>query len=239
MLAFIHRRTAVIASSSQSRQQLHEKLGLKLENITAANPGIGEEYLNIPAVPDTERRPDIVWLGKIRKYKCPHHAIAAMPFIVRRSPEARLIIAGRAENQQFLKELKQLAAQQGVAANVIIKTNLTEAEKISLLKEAKALIVTSPIEGFGIVILEANACGLPVIVTDGVPEEAVQAGINGFRVPFNRPEALADAVNNLLDDEEAFARISAKGREFIKVFAWPVVAQKFWELVQRTVKTDA
>ena len=57
-----------------------------------------------------EREPLIVWIGKIRRYRrCAHHAIKAMPEVVRRVPRARLVIAGRRDDEAYEEELRQLA----------------------------------------------------------------------------------------------------------------------------------
>jgi glycosyltransferase involved in cell wall biosynthesis len=91
------------------------------------------------------------------------------------------------------------------------------------------------VEGFGIVVLEANACGTPVIASSGVPESAVRHGFNGLRYPFGNIPALTENIINILKDNELYRRLSANSLAFAKRFGWRKVGAQFEEVIMRIV----
>src|SRR5205823_6310199 len=132
--------------------------------------------------PRTE--PTILWLGKLRRYKCPHHVVKALPAIRKAVPNARLVIAGRRDDLAYERELRDMVAGLALGDAVDFKFDLTEAEKRGVILSSRMLVLPSVVEGFGIVVLEANACGLPVVASSGVPVGAVTDGLNGLRYQF-------------------------------------------------------
>lgn len=172
-----------------------------------------------PGTPDEVRHPLVVWLGKIRRYKCPHHAVEAMAEVIRHVPDARLIIAGRRDDEGYESELLSLAEKLGIRSHIEIRVNISEEDKWTLLAQAQALVVTSPVEGFGIVIVEANLCGTPIVATEGVPLDTARDGYNGFRVPFADREALASALVRLLSDQPLFETLSRNARLHAEQFS--------------------
>jgi glycosyltransferase involved in cell wall biosynthesis len=87
----------------------------------------------------------------------------------------------------------------------------------------------SPVEGFGIVIVEANTCGTPVVATEGVPAATARDGYNGFRFPFGDCEALASALVRLLSDRLLFETYSRNARLHAEQFSVEGVGQRLEE----------
>lgn len=204
-----HRRCLVLALADERRRELL-RMGLAPERVRVIPPLMLDSCPDL--VEEQPRHPVIVWIGKIRRYKCPHHAIEAMPEVVRQVPEARLIIAGRRDDDEYERELLALAERLGVGKHVEVLPDISDSQKWDLLARARALAVTSPVEGFSIVIVEANRCGTPVVATEGVPVDTAVDGHNGFRVPFADRGALASALVHLLSDRPLFDRFSANAR---------------------------
>jgi phosphatidylinositol alpha-mannosyltransferase len=95
-------------------------------------------------------------------------------------------------------------------------------------------------ESFGIVLLEAMAAGVPVVATD-IPgyNEVVEDGVQGFLVPPEDPEALAEALLRLLRDPALRARMSAAGRQRARQYDWDEIARRvveFYEEVRERVR---
>jgi glycosyltransferase involved in cell wall biosynthesis len=82
-------------------------------------------------------------------------------------------------------------------------------------------------EGFGLVMLEANATGKPVIASavGGIPS-VIQDGYNGFLVPPSDPEALAATIKRAFEDEEMLRQMGKNGRTFAKEHDWSIVAEQ-------------
>jgi glycosyltransferase involved in cell wall biosynthesis len=89
------------------------------------------------------------------------------------------------------------------------------------------------VEGFGIVVLEANACGVPVVASSRVPEGAVQQGANGLRYPFGQIDALSNALVEVLTDDALHARLAANARLFSEGFGWGEIGSRYEQVVQR------
>ncbi len=216
-LGRIHRKATILTPSEARRQDLI-RFGFKPGQVLAVPPvAIDDAIGEMPDVAD--RSPAIVWLGKLRRYKCPHHAVEAMPEVLRECPDARLVIAGRRDEESYLKELRELIRRLGISQSVEFAFDLSEEEKTLLLARARALVVTSPVEGFGIVILEAAVQGTPAVVSDGVPEEVVAHGQNGLRVAFGDTQALAAALSAVLRSNELHATLAVNAVEHARRFS--------------------
>jgi D-inositol-3-phosphate glycosyltransferase len=92
---------------------------------------------------------------------------------------------------------------------------------------AEALIMPSDYESFGMVALEAMACGTPVIASEvGGLAFLVQDGVNGFHVPTREPAALAERIRQILDDPNQQAQISRAARQTAEDYAWTRIADR-------------
>jgi D-inositol-3-phosphate glycosyltransferase len=92
---------------------------------------------------------------------------------------------------------------------------------------AEALIMPSDYESFGMVALEAMACGTPVIASEiGGLAFLVEDGVNGFHVPTREPAALADRIRTLLTDAHCRARISSAAQQTAQHYGWPLIADR-------------
>jgi len=183
------------------------------------------------------REPYFLILGKIRRYKAYHHAIDALK-ILDQNARCLLIIAGRRGEDRYYAELNNLIAEYGLQNRVYVKLNISEEEKRQLLSNAVALIVTSPIEGFSIVSAEANALGIPVIATDGVPEEVIKDRFNGLKYKFGDVKALAEKMDKLMIDEKLREELSKNAIKNVSKFSWDRSARLFEETLEKTVKKD-
>ncbi|MFI5283095.1 MAG: glycosyltransferase family 4 protein [Candidatus Dormibacterales bacterium] len=227
--AWVHRNTLVRAGTEEWRQAF-PKIGFKPANIFVVPVSIRDEWLR-----DGDRKPtsdpSILWLGKLRRYKFPHDAIQAMAEVVKQVPGARLTIAGRRDDMVYEKELRDLAVRLGIEGSVDFRFDLTDDEKRDLMLRSRILVITSAVEGFGIVAVEANALGIPVIASTGVPEGAVRDGYNGLRYPFGDPAALSDRIMQLLTDEDLYDRLSRNALEHGAKFSWSHVGAQFERVV--------
>jgi glycosyltransferase involved in cell wall biosynthesis len=238
VLLRLHRRCKIVTLSVERKRDLLA-LGLDEAQIALLPPLMLDGDAPAAGGGRQAREPLVVWLGKIRRYKCPHHAVEAMPSVLERVPDARLVIAGRADDAEYERDLERLARRLGIAHAVEVRTNIADDEKWRLLSRARALAVTSPVEGFGIVIVEANRCGTPAVVTDGVPAEVAEDGLNALRVPFADRAAMADAFVRLLSDDEQFERFSANSVRHAAGFSPDVVGERLQELLVDASKRAA
>lgn len=123
--------------------------------------------------------------------------IAAMPAMLRRRPDLVYLIAGEGDDRA---RLEAKAAGLGVSASVIFAGEVPESRKPDYYRLADAFVLASQGEGFGIVLLEALACGVPVLgSTADATQEALLAGALGPSVDPRDADALADAILAAID----------------------------------------
>jgi rhamnosyl/mannosyltransferase len=113
-------------------------------------------------------------------------------------------------------KLRQLAVQLGIESRVKFMGHVSSEDLVNLYHAADLFVLpsTQPTEAFGVVQIEAMACGLPVVSTDlptGVPW-VNQNGVTGLIVPPGDPDALAAAINQLFDDQALRSRMGEAGK---------------------------
>ena len=229
--AHVHRDTLVRAGTEEWRRAFIG-LGFKPGRVFVLPVSIREDWLKQPGIPRSEE-PRILWLGKLRRYKCPDHAIRAMPHLIEQVPDAKLILAIRRDDVRYERELQSLVRELGLERHIEFRFNVTEQEKRDLICSSRVLVVPSAVEGFGIVVLEANACGVPVVASTGVPEGAVKDQGNGLRYPFGRIEALSDALVKVLSDKKLRDDLVANAVVFANQFAWLTIGARYEVIVQK------
>lgn len=233
MTAWVSRNTLVRAGTEEWRQAF-PRIGFKPENIFVLPVSIREKWL----AESTGHRtvaPNVLWLGKVRRYKCPDHAVRAMVEVLRSVAGARLIIAGRHDDARYERQLEALVRDLHLESSVEFRFNVSEQEKQDLLHASRVLVLPSSVEGFGIVVLEANACGVPVVASTGVPEGAVRHGSNGLRYPFGQIDALSKSIVEILTNDELYERLSDNSRAFASHFGWREIGSQYEAVLQKAV----
>jgi glycosyltransferase involved in cell wall biosynthesis len=234
--AWVHRDTLVRAGTLEW-QRLFPTIGFKPKNVFLLPVSIREEWFTSTGL-NRATEPAIVWLGKLRRYKCPDHAISAMSNVVNDVPDAHLLIAGRHDDRRYELSLANTVRGLGLTSNVAFRFDLSEAEKRTILRASKVLVLPSAVEGFGVVVLEANSCGVPVIASSRVPEGAVRDGYNGLRYPFGDITRLADLIVQVLTDDELRQRLAANGVAFARDFGWQRVGAQFERVIEHAVRRE-
>jgi len=141
-------------------------------------------------------------------HKGQSYLIDAMPSILSELPAAHLVIAGAGE---MYDELVAQVARLGIERSVSFLRFRTDVP--ALLKALNVFVMSSHMEGLGTSILDAMACGTPVVGTNvgGIPE-IISDGENGLLVPARNPEKLAGAIVRVLNDSNLAARFAETGR---------------------------
>ncbi len=235
VVAFGYRAYPVRAPTEESRQALHRSLGLSLDRIHVVPANIPDDWF-APAPPSEGREPLIVWIGKFRPYKCPLHLVEAMPQVLKAVPGATLVLAGRHDARKYEEALAARIAALGLQDRIDVRFAISEEEKRGLLARARVLALPSRLEGFGIVVLEANASGAPVVASTGVPESAVRHEYNGLRYEFGDIGGLASALSRVLTDDTLHSRLAANGLAFVRQFTWGSVGAQFEGLAKSAME---
>jgi glycosyltransferase involved in cell wall biosynthesis len=134
--------------------------------------------------------------------------IKAMPVIIKRIPSANLMIVGQGPEEAFLKKLTQ---DLSLRPHVHFKSTINQTQ--DLLPAFDVFVMPSLMEGLGLSVMEAQACGIPVVASRvGGLVDLIEDGKNGFLVPVNDPPALADRIIELLLDPQQSKLMAQQGR---------------------------
>jgi phosphatidylinositol alpha-1,6-mannosyltransferase len=162
------------------------------------------------------------WLlsvARLSRHKGIDTALQALARLRSRYPDLRYAVVGTGEEQESLAaEAREL----GVADRVRFLTDVPDRDLPALYNTAEVYLGVSRlmeqrVEGFGISLAEASACGVPVVAgrSGGIPA-AVRDGETGLLVDAERPEAVAEALARLLNDAALRARLGAAGRRAVE-----------------------
>ncbi len=134
-----------------------------------------------------------------------------------RRPDLRLVLAG--PDGWGTAAVRTAIAEHGVATRVVRVGYLAEDDLAALMRRATAIAYPSLGEGFGLPVLEALACGTPVVTTSTTPFAAQLAGA-ALVVPPSDPAALAGALEAAIDDPATADRLRAAGPPVAAGFTW-------------------
>ena len=169
-----------------------------------------EAFAAIP--PDRREIPLIAFIGRLEKVKGAQYFLEAIPFIAKRHSNALFIFAGEGSMRN---DLEKRARQLGIETRCSF-TGWKE-DVVDIFSKINLLVAPSLNEAVGMVLLEAQSAGVPVVATrvGGIPE-VVKEGVSGVLVPAADPSALAEAVSALLADPGKRARMAEEGRRWVQ-----------------------
>jgi starch synthase len=250
----------VIAVSEAMRADVHKLYGVPLKKIRIIHNGIDlNQYRPTPDPAVLSRygidpgKPFILFVGRITRQKGIIHLVNAIKYL---RPGVQVVLcAGAPDTPEIGREMteKVEAARQQTSNPIIWIAQIVPKEDIIPLYTMAALFVCPSVyEPFGIINLEAMACGTPVVASAvGGIKEVVVPDKTGLLVPFEPrgpadfepkdPERfardLAAAINRLLDDPELLKRMGERARERVEhFFSWTSIARWtcdfYWDLVQ-------
>lgn len=203
---------------------LHRAYGLSGARLQVVPAGVDLSRFSPPAEPrPADRAPTLLFVGRLQPLKGPDVAVRVLAEVRRTVPDARLRVVGGASGNGHgttgPAQLEELARELGVAEAVTFEPATDQARLARIYREADVLLAPSRSETFGLVALEAQASGLPVVAAD-VPGLQAVVGDGGVLVRGHDPAAHAAAVVRLLTDPDLAARTGAAGVEAASRATW-------------------
>ncbi len=226
---------AICVSCSEEERQFRRLYGDPRGRIEVVAPGVEHAFfapgdrggarhaLDLPA--DV---PVLLFVGRIQPLKGPDVAVRALAEM--RRPDALLLIVGGAsglEGDDEMHRLHGLMDRLGVRNQVRFVPPQAHHILSTYYRAADVVLVPSRSESFGLVALEASACGIPVVASAvGGLLTLVDHGQSGFLVPERDPAVFAKYVNSLLDDPAAAAAMGARGAIRARRYTWSLAAAR-------------
>lgn len=212
----MRRADRVLANSEWTRRYAQQVYRLPEERVATVYLGVDPSAFFAKGGP-RERR--FVCVGRLTRFKNVDVVIRAIGRLrARGHRDLRLDVVGRGDDEQRLAGLVQ---ELELGSQVVLRGALTRAELVDTLQSSRGLVLASVNEPFGLVPVEAMACGTPAIVNgSGGPAETVVHGLSGIVLPAGppSPEELADAMESLLEDA-LFLRLSRGAVERASMFS--------------------
>ena len=185
-----------------------------------------EEFSSLPARSKTS--PGVLFVGGLEPRKGLEHLILAMEGVKGKVKDVRLDIVAKAgfrgvDSQEWFRVLAERA---GIASSTEFYDSVGVDVLRSLYSDCDVLVLPSRNEGWGLALMEAMACGKPVVATrvGGIPE-LVRDGVDGILVDPGDTKALASAICRLLNDPSERKRMGASGVERAASFSWDNAAE--------------
>lgn len=193
----------IVAVSVRTRERL-VAAGAAADRIVVVPNGV--DLARISAVPASPEAADVVYVGRLLAHKQVHLLIQAMRPLRQLRPNATLLVVGDGPER---RKLEAFAETLGVREAIRFVGRLRSPDEVyAYLKSSRVLVLPSKREGFGIVVIEAWACGIPVVVcdeSDNAAVELVDEPIKG-RVVSSNPAAIASACAELLANSSDHVR---------------------------------
>jgi glycosyltransferase involved in cell wall biosynthesis len=209
-------KSVTFIAISENIRQAAIAAGLPESRIAVRRIGIDRARFTPGSVPLAQRRPVILFLGRLVEKKGARFLLEAFKTVRGRLPQAELVIAGDGPERA---ELAQRAASLG---GVRFVGAFTRDQANALLAEARVFCLPSitaesgDAEGLPLVILEAQAAGVPVVTSArGGATEGIEDGVTGFAFPERDVEQLAQKLLLLLTDDALATRFSAAAPDFV------------------------
>ncbi len=221
---------AIATTSRGVSEDLMRHFGVRAEAIKVVHNPIDVAAVNEASREPLEAgdeqawtRPAIVSAGRLAEAKNYPLLLEAMALLRRRVPSARLFILGQGDQEPQLR--RQIAS---LGLTDVVRLCGFQRNPWKYFARADVFALTSRYEGFGNVLVEAMACGVPVVVTSSPgPLEVVRDNVDGVIVSEHTAAAVAGALESLLTDDGRRARMAVAARDASRRFALPAIAGQY------------
>lgn len=226
-----------IAVSKFTKEKLIEKMRIAEEKIAVVYNGIDLDLYESTTVDEKYANPTIVTVCRLVAYKRVDDLIRALKILKLDFPEIQLKIIGTGPKENYLRIL---SSDLGLEDNVDFLGKIANTrEMIKILKRSHVFALPSIAEGFGMVIIEAMACGLPYVASDIPPiREVTNGGIGGKLYEPKDYEDLAVNIKTQLTENTSRTKMMKDINRYIEKYDWRHVAYVAEERYNKLLKTS-
>jgi len=246
----LRRADRIVAATPAELAQLQWLYQADTRKIVIIPPGVdlsrfypipGDEAKEVIGVPPCENM--LLYVGRIEPLKGIDILIEALALLQAQNLIVCLVVIGgdpesaaktHSEENAEMERLQAMCQQVGLKDLVTFLGKRSQDSLPYYYSAAEAVVVPSHYESFGMVALEAMACGTPVVASQvGGLAFLVQDGVTGYTVPVDDPQALAARLTNLLQDHELRIRLGAQALEVAHQYAWEKIAARMIQLYRK------
>ncbi len=234
-MATVYKRRKFNVISESTADDLMAR-GIPESNITVVHCGIDDSmYFHDPTFEKYET-PTIIYLGRLKKYKCVQHLISSLKELRKIVTNARLMVVGAGDYQE---ELKAHAETLGLEDSVEFTGFVSAEDKVERLRRSHVCVCPSTKEGWGLTNIEANACGTVVVAANVAGlRDSVRDNESGLLYPHGDIGALTERIQGIITDKAKRERLEAGALSWAKNFNWDTAAAEFMENINTTLNDN-
>ncbi|MFC1647656.1 glycosyltransferase family 4 protein [Patescibacteria group bacterium] len=236
--------TLIIANSQYTKNDIIKHLKVPEEKITVAYPPVQEQFKVEEEAPESFFMvhglvPDKKYLLTVGALDLPRknieNLLRAFKIFRRKYVDVHLLLVGYTTLKGEIKGLTRKIKSMGLSGSVHIIRNVPDEELVAFYNMAHIFVFPSLYEGFGLPPLEAMACGTPVVASDAssIPEALGDCAL--FCDPRD-PHSIADQITRLLEDEDLYDKMLAKGLKQAEKYSWQKYADATFEVYKKVTK---
>lgn len=218
-LLFLFYHNITFMTGSDSAKENISKMGISKKNIAVILHGV---IVKTPIpFPKKEKTATVMYLGVLSKDKGIEDALKCFAALQKRHKAFKFWVTGRVEAQNYNNRIKNLVVKFNLGKNTKFYGFVSQEKKFELLARAHILINPSVREGWGLVNIEANSVGTPVVAYKSLGlVDSVKNGLSGLLCREDTPENLAENVRKLLKDRSLYARLQRGAKKWASKFSW-------------------
>ena len=222
----------LFAVLSESSKKDVVRLGIPDEHITVIPPGT--DFDRFKPDPSVKREPIVLHVGRLKKYKSTDHLLEAARLLKDKGRNFRVVIVGTGDD---LPRLRALAKTLSIENTVEFTGFVSEEVKLAWYRRSYLLSENSVKEGWGLIVMEANACGTPVVVarSPGLVDSS-RDGVNGLFYDYGDVSSLAEKIDQLLTDDALRAKLGEQAIKWAAQWTWDTAADQMEKVIHQAVE---
>jgi glycosyltransferase involved in cell wall biosynthesis len=227
LFRFYRNETFVCVSESTKADLVG--IGIPKDNISVIHNGVS--LATTKTVKPKEKVLTVMFLNRVVRMKGIFRALEVFSEISKLAPLAQFWVVGKVD-PNFKQSLLKVCASLGIKNKVKFYGFVSETKKTKLLSKAHVLVNTSYKEGWGLVNIEANSQGTPVVgfaVKGNV--DSIKNGINGYLIEDGNIKAMANKVTAISDDSD----LRIQCIKYASLFSWDTSAKKFYKRIEKEI----
>jgi len=227
----LYRKEKFMVGSVSAKSDL-VKYGIPEDAVQVVPHGVNVE--TTARIPIKEKKSTIVFLGVHSKDKGIEDALVCFSLLKKMKKDFVFWTIGKYETREYEKRIQGLVKKLGLEGDIRFWGFVSQGKKFELLARAHVLVNPSVHEGWGLVNIEANAMGTPVVAYRSAGlTDSVKDGVSGIFTKKDTPEEMANSIEDLIEDKSMLGRMSMTAIEWSKRFNWESSRKKSLELIEK------
>ncbi|MBN1434065.1 glycosyltransferase family 4 protein [Candidatus Fermentibacterales bacterium] len=240
LIPSVYAGSPFVAISQSTKADLVRR-GIQQDSISVVECGIDTAHYH-PVAGVTAAPGTMLYVGRLKRYKGIQYILKALSALARRGHDYRLVLQGTGDYEGPLRRMA--AGLEGLEGRVDFQGRVSEVRKLEWLTRAWVAVFPSEKEGWGLTVIEANACGTSVVASnsDGL-RDSVRHGETGYLVPqaaawaglseSGRCEELERTLETVLSDPEHHSRMKPACLQWARRFSWDETGRRMLALIEK------